>query len=66
MSFRPTILVVDDDPAMLGLLSETLEKAGYNVLVALQGEMALAVMARITPDAVMLDAMLPGIDGFET
>lgn len=66
MSFRPTILIVDDDPAMLGLLSETLEKAGYNALVALQGEMALAVMARITPDAVLLDAMLPGIDGFET
>lgn len=66
MSFRPTILVVDDDPAMLGLLSETLEKSGYNALVALQGEMALAVMARITPDAVLLDAMLPGIDGFET
>ncbi len=66
MSFRPTILVVDDDPAMLGMLSETLEKAGFNALVALQGEMALAVAERITPDAVLLDAMLPGIDGFET
>jgi DNA-binding response OmpR family regulator/DNA-binding CsgD family transcriptional regulator len=66
VSFRPTVLVVDDDPAMLGLLSETLESAGYNVLVALQGEMALSVIDRITPDAVLLDAMLPGIDGFET
>lgn len=66
MNFRPTILVVDDDPAMLGLLTETLEAAGYNVLVALQGEMALGIIDRITPDAVLLDAMLPGIDGFET
>ncbi len=66
MSFRPTILAVDDDPAMLGILNEALEAAGYNVLVALQGEMALAVLDRITPDAVLLDAMMPGIDGFET
>lgn len=66
MSFRPTVLVVDDDPAMLAMLSETLEGAGYNVLVALQGEMALGIAERITPDAVLLDALLPGIDGFET
>lgn len=66
MSFRPTILVVDDDPGMLGMLTECLEGAGYNVLVALQGEMALTIAERITPDAVLLDAMLPGIDGFET
>jgi DNA-binding NarL/FixJ family response regulator len=66
MTFRPTILAVDDDPAMLGILNEALEAAGYNVLVALQGEMALAVLDRITPDAVLLDAMMPGIDGFET
>ena len=63
---RPTVLVVDDQPAMLNLLVAALEPTGFNVLVALQGEMALLLLDQITPDAILLDAMMPGIDGFET
>lgn len=63
---RPTILVVDDQPNMLNLLIDALEPAGFNVLVALQGEMALNLLQQITPDVVLLDALMPGIDGFET
>lgn len=62
---RPTVLVVDDQPAMLNLLVAALEPTGFNVLVALQGEMALLLLDQITPDAILLDAMMPGIDGFE-
>jgi DNA-binding NarL/FixJ family response regulator len=63
---RPTVLIVDDEPTMLRLLIDTLEPAGFNVLVALQGEMALVLLDQITPDVIVLDAMMPGIDGFET
>jgi DNA-binding response OmpR family regulator len=65
-SRRPTVLVIDDQPAMLNLLIEALEPAGFNVLVALQGEMALLLLEKITPDVILLDAVMPGIDGFET
>ncbi|GAN79960.1 response regulator transcription factor [Acidocella aminolytica] len=65
-SARPTILIVDDDPAMLRLLIDALEPAGFNVLVALQGEMALVLLEQVTPDVILLDALMPGIDGFET
>ena len=63
---RPTVLVVDDQPAMLNLLIEAFEPTGFNVLVALQGEMALRMIDQITPDVILLDAVMPGIDGFET
>jgi len=63
---RPTVLVVDDQPAMLNLLIEAFEPTGFNVLVALQGEMALRMLDQITPDVILLDAVMPGIDGFET
>jgi len=63
---RPTILIIDDQPAMLNLLIEAFEPAGFNVLVALQGEMALTLLNQITPDVILLDARMPGIDGFET
>jgi DNA-binding response OmpR family regulator len=63
---RPTVLVVDDQPAMLNLLIEAFEPTGFNVLVALQGEMALRLLEQITPDVILLDAVMPGIDGFET
>jgi DNA-binding NarL/FixJ family response regulator len=65
-SRRPTVLVIDDQPAMLNLLIEALEPAGFNVLVALQGDMALTLLDKITPDVILLDAVMPGIDGFET
>ena len=63
---RDTILVVDDTPETLGLLTNALDHAGYTVLIANDGEAALALLDQITPDLVIMDAMMPGISGFET
>ncbi len=63
---RPVVLVVDDDPASLGLLCDTLEDQGYTVLVAADGASALQRLQRIEPDAILLDALMPGLSGFET
>lgn len=60
------ILVVDDSPDSLGMLNETLEEAGYSVLVALEGKQALTIARRIKPHLVLLDAVMPGMDGFAT
>ena len=60
------ILIVDDVPANLDVLSQALEAAEYNVLVATDGEMAIKVAHQSQPDLVLLDVMMPGIDGFET
>lgn len=62
---RDIVLVVDDAPGTLGLLNDTLEGAGYMVLVAQSAAAAMAVIERITPDIVLLDAVMPGMDGFE-
>ena len=61
-----TILIVDDTPANLGVLVETLGAAGYALMVAEDGEEALAQSARTAPDLILLDVMMPGLDGFET
>jgi two-component system, sensor histidine kinase and response regulator len=61
-----TILIVDDTPANLGVLVETLGDAGYQLMVAEDGEEALAQTAQTQPDLILLDVMMPGIDGFET
>jgi len=63
---RETVLLVDDAPDELRMLADALEDAGYTTLVATDGESAIARIARITPDVVLLDARMPGIDGFET
>ena len=60
------ILIVDDVPANLDVLCQTLEGEGYDVLVATSGEKAIEVCERTRPDVVLLDVMMPGIDGFET
>ena len=61
-----TVLVVDDIAANRNLLRETLEPVGYEVLLAPDGETALKVALRARPDVILLDVMMPGIDGFET
>jgi DNA-binding NarL/FixJ family response regulator len=60
------VLVVDDVPRSLGALCIDLEAEGYTVLVACDGESALARLDLVTPDAILMDALMPGLDGFET
>jgi DNA-binding NarL/FixJ family response regulator len=63
---RGIVLVVDDSPETLAMLIDALEEAGLTTLVARDGGAALDLLARIEPDLVLLDAVMPGIDGFET
>jgi DNA-binding NarL/FixJ family response regulator len=63
---RDTVMVVDDSPDTLSLLTDALEAAGITVLVAIEGAQALAMVERVTPDAILMDAIMPGMDGFET
>jgi DNA-binding response OmpR family regulator len=63
---KDTLLVVDDTPETLGFLTDTLDGAGFTVLIATDGASALALVEQITPDLVLLDALMPGMDGFET
>jgi DNA-binding NarL/FixJ family response regulator len=60
------VLVVDDAPDTLALLCEALAAAGYLVIVARSGEEALERLKLAVPDAVLLDAVMPGLAGFET
>jgi DNA-binding response OmpR family regulator len=62
---KPTILVVDDEPSLRDALSYTLRKEGYQVELAANGNEALRLARRQRPDAVVLDVMLPGIDGLQ-
>jgi DNA-binding response OmpR family regulator/DNA-binding CsgD family transcriptional regulator len=63
---RNIVLVVDDSVDELTMISDTLEGAGTTTLVARDGLSALAIVERVTPDAILMDAIMPGIDGFET
>ena len=63
---RDTVLVVDDSPETLGFVTEALKKTGIAVLVATSGEAALAICEKVTPDTILMDAVMPGLDGFET
>src|ERR1700684_719583 len=63
---RDIALVVDDSPETLRLLTDALDGAGMTVMVAMDGAAALRIVEQITPDIVLLDAMMPGMDGFET
>ncbi|CDZ50732.1 MULTISPECIES: response regulator transcription factor [Neorhizobium] len=63
---RDIVLLVDDSPETLGFLTEALEKSGFSVLIATAGQSALNIVERITPDLILLDAVMPGMDGFET
>lgn len=59
------ILIVDDDPTLLDLLGEHLEASGYGTLRAESGEQGLALAKTAEPDLVVLDVMMPGMDGWE-
>ncbi len=59
------VLIVDDVPDNLAVLHDALDESGYTVLLATSGEAALARAAQALPDIVLLDAMMPGMDGFE-
>lgn len=59
------VLIVDDVPDNLSLLHDALDDAGYTVLVATNGEAALQRATQAMPDIILLDALMPGIDGFE-
>ncbi|GAB2184907.1 response regulator [Roseibium sp. LAB1] len=61
-----TVLLVDDTPSSLGMLSDALEEAGFTVLVAQSGRKAIEIAARVIPNAILMDAIMPELDGFET
>ncbi|MEM6451065.1 MAG: response regulator [Cyanobacteria bacterium P01_D01_bin.105] len=63
---QPTILIVDDTPTNIEVLAQALMKADYQVSVALDGESAISQIQYKPPTLVLLDVMMPGIDGFET
>ncbi len=60
-----TILIIDDDELIRELLCYNLEKEGYRVIAAKDGAQALDLLTREQPDLIILDLMLPGIDGLE-
>src|SRR5713226_3727807 len=63
---RDVALVIDDSPETLRLLTDALDGAGMTVMVAMDGAAAMRIVEQITPDIVLLDAVMPGMDGFET
>ncbi|NNG00849.1 MAG: response regulator [Desulfobacteraceae bacterium] len=60
-----TVLVVDDEPYIVEALQFLMEQNGYEVVFAFDGEGALESVAKFRPDLILLDIMLPGIDGYE-
>jgi sigma-B regulation protein RsbU (phosphoserine phosphatase) len=60
-----SLLLVDDNPTNLQVLYQTLETTGCKLLVAKNGETALSIAQKASPDLILLDIMMPGIDGFE-
>lgn len=59
------VLVVDDSPDSLSLINDALEAAGVEVLVALEGRQALNIARKMKPDMILMDAIMPNMDGFE-
>lgn len=62
---KPAILVVEDDVDILRLIAYNLETSGFEVATAQEGHEALALARRRVPNLIILDLMLPGLDGFE-
>ncbi|MEY4980249.1 MAG: hypothetical protein RLZZ352_2519 [Pseudomonadota bacterium] len=65
LSDARVVLIVDDVPDNVAMLHDALDEAGYTVLVALDGEAAIRRASQAQPDVVLLDAVMPGLDGFE-
>ena len=63
---RPRVLLVDDDALTLTLTAQSLRDRGFEIFEAPSGEQALAMLERQVPDLVVLDALMPGLDGFAT
>lgn len=64
---RPdTVLVIDDEPDSLRMLTSMLEMADLTVLIATSGKAGLDILQHVKPDLILMDAVMPGIDGFET
>lgn len=62
---RGIVLIADDSPDTLGMLNEALVEQGYTVFVAMDGKQALSIASRMVPDLVLMDAVMPNMDGFE-
>jgi DNA-binding response OmpR family regulator len=63
---KGTVLVVDDQPEDMKVLIASLQECGLTILVARQGEHAIDLAAQFTPDVILLDVRIPGMEGFET
>ena len=66
VQMTPRILIVEDAVANIQSLSAILKEKGYQISVAMNGKQALAALARVRPDLILLDVMMPEMDGFET
>lgn len=64
--YKDVILIVDDTPQNLQVLGQTLESNGYQVVIAQSGEQALEFTDSTVPDLILLDIIMPGLDGYET
>ncbi len=62
---RPAILIVDDDPVIAKFMKANLEARGYGVALAIDGDTGIGLLEEMMPDLVILDIMLPGMDGVE-
>jgi two-component system cell cycle response regulator len=63
---KPAILIVDDAPDNLGLLRSMMVRQGYQTFVATSGDRAIGIALRVKPDLILLDVVMPGMDGLET
>ena len=62
---KPTVMIVEDEEALSTLLQYNLDKEGYKVVAASDGEEAVLLVKEVTPDLILLDWMLPGLSGIE-
>lgn len=65
MATDTTILVIDDDESMLEIIKSSLNKSGFNAITAVSGQEGLQIAAKTKPDAIILDWMMPEMDGNE-